>query len=74
MKQRLESLIRKDIFSIHCKKDRELEIMAGSGRNYEVFKNYFLNVEMVEQSTYMITLYSLYISIFAHFGQLIRIN
>ena len=53
MKQRLESLIRKDIFSIHCKKDRALEIMAGSGRNYEVLKKYFLNIEMVEQSPYM---------------------
>ena len=53
MKGRLFEFLKALQFERNKKADRVLELMAGCGRNYDVFNRFFKNIEMIEQSPKM---------------------
>ena len=53
MKWRLREIFQYLKYNMLFKKTKVLELMAGIGRNYEVLRNYFTNIEMLEQSESM---------------------
>ena len=53
MKWRLREIFEYLKYNKLFRKSNVLELMAGIGRNYEILRNYFHNIEMLEQSPEM---------------------